>query len=92
MCDILESHNNKGDKMTTTTTQPKLIATALVDHTRINIWHTGDVFEVDFVHQLRHASDRRSITWSVESSEADARAAANKCWIRFSGKETMIAA
>ncbi|RRJ85919.1 hypothetical protein EG850_11070 [Gulosibacter macacae] len=77
----------------------KRIATATTadNATQINIWqetsYTGKtIYIVDFVHLLRRASDRRSMTWATKFTEKAAREAANACWARWNGNRGMIAA
>ncbi len=75
----------------------KRIATALTadGQTRVSIFrevaHTGrTVYIVDFVHMVKRAADRRSVTWKTEYTEAAARKAANACFARWNGTQRII--
>lgn len=75
------------------------IATAITadNGTRVSIWrekaYTGRiVYIVDFVHMLKRDADRRSMTWKVAHTEAEAREAANACFARWNGARQMLAA
>ena len=72
-------------------------ATTKDNGTQVTIWketaYTGrTVFIVDFVHMVKRAADRRSMTWATKFTEAEARQAANECFAKWNGTQLMLAA